>query len=131
MQEVHEFGGFSLQHIDQLGDFGDENIIEHEGDDTDDQTADGGDHGGVDAAGKHGDVEVVGVGCHRVEGGDHTGDGAKESDHRGDTGDGGKGGELLFQTLHLQLASIFDGGGDVVEGLADTGKAFLNHAGER
>ena len=130
MKEVHEFGGFGLEHVDELGDFGYEDIVEDEGDDTDDKTADGRDHGGIDAAGEHGDVKVVGVGGHRMEGGHHTGDSTQETDHRGDTGDGGKGGEFLFQTLDFQLAGVFDGRVDIVDGLADTGEAFLNHAGK-
>ena len=129
-EHVHELDGRALHAVHQAGDAGRQEVVAEVGEDTDDQTADRGDHGGVDAAGQKGDVDVVaGVG-HVEERLHHTDHGAEEADHRGAAGDGGEVGEALLEAGHLDVADILDGGLHVGGGLADAGDAGLDHPGD-
>ena len=131
MQQVHEIDGRALHLEHQIRNPGGKIVVAEVGDDTDDQAADGGHHGGVDAVGEQGDVDVVAGLGHVEESLDHTHDGAEESDHRGAAGDGGERRETPLQAGDFDVAGILDGGLDVAQGPSDPLDALADQAGDR
>ena len=110
MEEVHKLHGTDFELHDDFVDSADEDIVEEVGDDADDEAGDGSDHSLVDAGGEELDVDIVAGVCHILEGFDHTGDGAEETEHRSERGDGGDERDAFFEFSDFEFAFVFDGG---------------------
>ena len=81
MEEVHKLGGTDFDVENDFVDTCNEDVIEKITDDADNKTADGGDHGLVHTCGKGVDFDIIASKGHVLEASDHTGNGAKETNH--------------------------------------------------
>ena len=100
------------------------------GENTDDETADGGDHGGIDTAREQGDVDIVAGLRHVEECLDHTDDRSEESDHGRASGDGCEEGETFLEAGHFDVGGVLDRGLDISQGTSDALDALLDQTGD-